>query len=75
MLALFALAIYLFKKFVFKPIEDKTSNTDNKTDNNAKVENMVCCQQCKLHLPQSNAITSEKGIFCSKDCEQKFDRQ
>ena len=29
--------------------------------------NMVTCAHCGIHLPQEEAVTGEKGVYCSTD--------
>jgi len=33
--------------------------------NRSAAEHMVCCDHCGVHLPQSEAVTTSTGIWCS----------
>ena len=56
-------AIWAFKRSrrPAKPAEEKT------TPNNASPSNMVACTHCGLHLPQEEAVSGQKGLYCSTE--------
>lgn len=37
-----------------------------------KVENMVSCAQCGVHLPENEAIRDGDRYFCSKEHRKEF---
>lgn len=55
-------AIWAFKRSrrPAKPAED--SKTPNPSPSN-----MVACAHCGLHLPQEEAVTGTKGLYCSTE--------
>lgn len=40
-----------------------------------RVENMVSCAQCGLHLPRSDAYPGRGGMFCSEAHRSAFESQ
>ena len=53
-------AIWAFKRSrrPAKPAEDPKTPS-------ATPSNMVACAHCGLHLPQEEAVTGTKGLYCS----------
>ena len=44
---------------------DDLGNAGRRPSQKGDPESMVCCEHCGLHLPQSEAITTATGIWCS----------
>jgi len=55
-------AIWAFKRSrrPAKPAEDPKTPS-------ATPSNMVACAHCGLHLPQEEAVTGTKGLYCSTE--------
>lgn len=55
-------AIWAFKRSrrPAKPAEDPKTPS-------AAPSNMVACAHCGLHLPQEEAVTGTKGLYCSTE--------
>jgi uncharacterized protein len=55
-------AIWAFKRSrrPAKPAEEKKTTS-------ATPSNMVACAHCGLHLPQEEAVTGTKGLYCSTE--------
>ena len=55
-------AIWAFKRSrrPAKPAEDPKTPS-------ATPSNMVACSHCGLHLPQEEAVTGTKGLYCSTE--------
>ena len=55
------LAIWAFKR-------SRRVNSDApKEQTPATPANMAICLHCGIHLPQDEAVTGEKGLYCSTD--------
>lgn len=39
-----------------------------------KLPNMVICQVCGLHLPQTEAVTTARGVYCSTAHQQQAEQ-
>lgn len=61
-LVIIVLAIWAYKRSrrPAQPPADKTPAP-------ATPSNMVGCAHCGLHLPQEEAVTGEKGLYCSTE--------
>lgn len=64
------LALWLVYRFIFhrKP---KQLQHDAKTTNDPA---MVKCEQCEIHLPQDDAITSDGLWFCSAEHQLEYEQ-
>lgn len=51
---------------------NQSNNTINKNQDNS--ETMVCCAQCKVHLPKSSAIKAGEHYFCSHEHQASFEK-
>jgi len=40
----------------------------------AKLQNMVTCQVCGLHLPSTEAVTTARGVYCGDAHRQQAER-
>jgi len=75
---LMIIGIFLLIRFTLARINQfKREQSLNESEPNSTAQNktaeMVKCQTCGVHLPKSEAISTEKGFFCSTHCEQKAD--
>jgi uncharacterized protein len=61
-------AIWAFKRSrrLAKPAKPAKPTEDEKTPS-ASPSNMVACAHCGLHLPQEEAVTGTKGLYCSTE--------
>jgi uncharacterized protein len=63
-LLVIVLAIWAFKR-------SRRVNSDAPKDPSpaspATPANMAVCLHCGIHLPQDEAVTGEKGLYCSTD--------
>lgn len=81
-LLLFALAfaLYIGIRFTLKRIKEiqaRTDSDENTSANQDKMEQMVCCEECHLRLPESEAVLleTENGshyFFCGEAHQQAF---
>jgi len=66
------LIVYLVKRHISSPNQSDKANTESqsKTASNGaseKVEDMVQCAHCAVHLPRSEAFLVNGKIYCSKN--------
>ncbi|MGZ8983118.1 MAG: PP0621 family protein [Methylotenera sp.] len=68
------LAVYIFKRHISqsgsqpdkrKPSEEKAAGDDS-IESGEKIENMVQCAACKVHLPRSEAFLVDGNFYCCK---------
>ncbi len=61
-LLIILVAIWAFKRSrkASKPPADKATPPTSPS-------NMVSCAHCGLHLPQDEAVTGERGLYCSTE--------
>lgn len=38
-------------------------------------EIMVCCEKCKVHLPQGSAIKAGEYYFCCREHQESFEKE
>lgn len=66
------LIVYLVKRHITSSGQSNTSRAQNQndtagTDASEKVEDMVQCVHCAVHLPRSEAFLVNGKIYCSKN--------
>lgn len=61
-LVIIVLAIWAFKRSR-RPVQPPASADPPP----ATPSNMVSCAHCGLHLPQEEAVTGEKGLYCTTE--------
>lgn len=54
--------IWAIKRSRIGPPAEEKKNTPS-----AAPSNMVTCTHCGIHLPQDEAVSGEKGIYCSTE--------
>lgn len=68
------LAVYIFKRHVSqsgsqpdkrKSSEEKAAGDDS-IESGEKIENMVQCAACEVHLPRSEAFLVDGNFYCCK---------
>ena len=59
--------IILLAIWAFKRSRSIPPTTPKKPAPLANPSNMVTCAQCGIHLPQDEAVTGEKGLYCSTE--------
>ena len=54
--------IWAIKRGRAKPSSDRPAASEA-----AKPSEMVTCAHCGIHLPHDEAVTGEKGVYCSTE--------
>ena len=60
-LLVIVLAIWAFKR------NRRVNSEAPQTKHPASPANMAVCLHCGIHLPQEEAVTGEKGLYCSTE--------
>ena len=68
-LIIIALAVWIVIVLIRNARHRKQVSDRRPTD---KVENMVSCAQCGMHLPENEAIRDGERYFCSKEHRNEF---
>jgi uncharacterized protein len=76
------LGVWLWRKNQARPDQDKTSNPSqpnpaaNPSNVNAlQPSPMQACLHCGLHMPESDMLKGQRGLYCSKaHCDAASDR-
>jgi uncharacterized protein len=58
-------AIWAFKRS--RRLAKPAKPTEDEKTPSASPSNMVACAHCGLHLPQEEAVTGTKGLYCSTE--------
>lgn len=61
------LLVILLAIWAFKRSRRVNSDAPKKPAPLASPSNMVTCPHCGIHLPQEEAVTGEKGLYCSTE--------
>jgi uncharacterized protein len=61
------LLIILVAIWVFKRSRRSSNPAADKATPPTMPSNMVSCAHCGLHLPQDEAVTGERGLYCSTE--------
>lgn len=61
------LVIILVAIWAFKRSRRPAQPPASKTSPSPAPSNMVSCAHCGLHLPQEEAVTGEKGLYCTTE--------
>jgi uncharacterized protein len=61
------LLVILVAIWAFKRSRRPAKPTEDPKTPSASPSNMVACAHCGLHLPQEEAITGTKGLYCSTE--------
>ena len=61
------LLVILVAIWAFKRSRRPAKPTDESKTPSATPSNMVACAHCGLHLPQEEAVTGTKGLYCSTE--------
>lgn len=59
--------VILLAIWAFKRSRRVNSNSPQKPASLGNPSNMVTCPHCGIHLPQEEAVTGEKGLYCSTE--------
>jgi len=59
--------IWLVIIWAFKRARRPSQPPASKASPAAAPSNMVGCAHCGLHLPQEEAVTGEKGLYCTTE--------
>jgi len=64
--ALFFLLLFLAALWLWRALTAKSGASGQRpaTDQEQPV-NMVCCHQCGVHLPASDAVKGHNGFYCT----------
>jgi uncharacterized protein len=63
---LFWLLVILLVWWAFQRTKKSTPPSAG-TQSTAEPQDMARCAQCGIHLPQSEAVRGEKGLYCSTE--------
>ncbi|MEL0637069.1 PP0621 family protein [Marinomonas sp. TI.3.20] len=77
-IAIFVIGWWLYRQVLaFQRTKNPSkSHSPSKTTEKDAQENMVRCEQCKIHVPRSHAIhDQEANAFCSKEHLQAFHKK
>lgn len=61
------LLVILLAIWAFKRSRRENTPAPKKPSPPASPSNMVTCTQCGVHLPQDEAVTGAKGLYCSTE--------
>ena len=61
------LLVILLAIWAFKRSRRENASTQKKPSPPASPSNMVTCTHCGIHLPQDEAVTGTKGLYCSTE--------
>jgi uncharacterized protein len=61
------LLVILAAIWAFKRSRRPAKPVDEPKTPSASPSNMVACAHCGLHLPQEEAVTGTKGLYCSTE--------
>jgi uncharacterized protein len=61
------LLVILVAIWAFKRSRRPAQPAEEKKTSSASPSNMVACAHCGLHLPQEEAVTGTKGLYCSTE--------
>ena len=61
------LLVILAAIWAFKRSRRPAKPTEEKQTPSANPSNMMACAHCGLHLPQEEAVTGTKGLYCSTE--------
>lgn len=61
------LLVILVAIWAFKRSRRPAKSAEDPKTPNSSPSNMVACAHCGLHLPQEEAVTGTKGLYCSTE--------
>lgn len=64
---LFLLLVVLVVIWALKRGRTANSSKSDRTTEVPKPSEMVTCAHCGIHLPHEEAVTGQKGIYCSTE--------
>lgn len=70
-LIIFALVIWMLWRFI-KNFQARQNSNKNTSDKKLTRGNMVACQYCAVHVPESDAVEHEQLWFCSEGHKEKY---